>query len=123
MIAADTSAWVDYFKGIENAGSKHLQASLVDGSLIMPAPVLFEILSGSGLTEAAEKSILQLPQLEIASGFWERAGRLRRALLKKGLKARSMDCLIAKSCIDNEVSLIASDQDYRHFIKFGLKIV
>jgi len=46
---------------------------------------------------------------------------MRRALLKRGLKVRSMDCLIAQNYIDEEVVLIAADQDYRHFSKFGLK--
>ncbi len=32
-----------------------------------------------------------------------------------------MDCLIAQNYIDEEVVLIAADQDYRHFSKFGLK--
>ena len=32
-----------------------------------------------------------------------------------------MDCLIAQNCIDEKVVLIAGDQDYRQFAKFGLK--
>jgi len=88
----------------------------------MSPPVLFEILSGPGLTREAERLICQLPRLEVSMGFWERAGQMRRSFLKKGLKARSMDCLIAQNCIDDEVVLIAADQDYRHFSKFGLKI-
>ncbi|PWU15783.1 MAG: hypothetical protein C5B49_11300 [Bdellovibrio sp.] len=123
MIAADTSAWVDYSKGVESSCSKHLEAAIFDGSLTMPAPVLFEILSAPGLTKEAEKSILELPRLEITTGFWDRAGRLRRAILKIGLKARSMDCLIAQNCIDHGIGLIASDRDFRHYLKFGLKIV
>ena len=123
MIAADTSVWIDYSKGIETNGSKHLEASLSDGTLVLPLPVLFEILSAPGLTRAAETSILELPKLEISAGYWERAGLLRRNLLKKGLKARSMDCLIAQNCIDHEVGLIAADLDYRHFVKHGLRLI
>jgi len=33
-----------------------------------------------------------------------------------------MDCLIAQNCIDHGVTLIASDGDYRHFVKEGLKL-
>jgi hypothetical protein len=32
-----------------------------------------------------------------------------------------MDYLIAQKCIDEEVVLIAGDQDYRPFSRFGLK--
>ena len=122
MITADTSAWIDYSKGLESRCSQHLEECLSDGTLVMSPPVLFEVLSGPGLIPEAERLICQLPRLELRPGFWERAGQMRRTLLKKGLKARSMDCLIAQSCIDDEVALIATDQDYRHFSKFGLKI-
>ena len=123
MIAADTSAWIDYSKGIESGAALRLESALEDGTLVMPMPVLFEILSGPGLTLKAGRFIRELPRLGVEPGFWERAGALRAALLKKGLKARSMDCLIAQSCLDREVALIAADQDYRHFARFGLKLI
>jgi predicted nucleic acid-binding protein len=123
VIAADTSVWLDFSKGLETARSKQLETTLADGALVMPMPLLFEILSGPGLTEDARSLILELPRLDILTGFWERAGDLRRGLLKKGLKARSMDCLIAQTCIDHGVPLIAADNDYRHFIKAGLKLI
>ena len=123
MIAADTSAWIDYAKGVDSAQALHLESALTDGTLVIPLPVFFEILSGPGLTKEARQYILQLPKLETVAGFWERAGTLWGVLLKKGLKARAMDCLIAQSCMDHDIGLIATDQDFRHFIKQGLKLI
>ncbi|MCX5790252.1 MAG: PIN domain-containing protein [Elusimicrobia bacterium] len=123
MIAADTSAWIDYAKGTTSEASRHLEAALAHGTLIMPPPVLFEILSGPGLTGEAKEAILRLPRLSVADGYWERAGSLRGALMAKGLKARAMDCLIAQNCIDNDIPLIASDRDFRHFAACGLKVL
>ena len=123
MIAADTSAWVDFSKGTESVLSKRLEACLSEGTLVMPSPVMFEILSGPGLTKEAAQLISRLPILEILPAYWQRAADLRRTILKKGLKARSMDCLIAQNCIDHDIALIASDQDFRHFAKLGLKLV
>jgi predicted nucleic acid-binding protein len=123
MIAADTSAWIDYSKGTESRGAKQLETALSHGTLVMPLPVVFEILSGPGLTKEAEGAIQQLPQLEILSGFWQRAGTVRRKLLQKGFKARAMDCLIAQNCMDHDIVLIAADTDYRHFQKMGLKLI
>ena len=37
----------------------------------------------------------------------------------RGLKARLADALVAQSCIDHGVSLIARDADFRHFARFG----
>lgn len=122
MIAADTSAWIDFSKGVDSAAAAHLEAALVSGAVVMPLPVLFEVLSGPGLTREAEQALVKLPRLEVLPGYWERAGELRRTLLKRRLKARSMDCLIAQSCLDHDVGLIAVDQDYRHFVKLGLKL-
>ena len=123
MIAADTSAWIDFSKGLESQPSRRLEACLADGTLVMPLPVLFEILSGPGLTPAARKLVSALPRLEATPGYWERAGEMRGTLLRKGLKARSMDCLIAQNCIDHDVPLIAVDQDYRHFVALGLRLL
>ncbi len=122
MIAADTSAWLDFSKGLESHRSRRLEASLTQGTLVMPLPVLFEVLSGPGITREASALILQLPVLELKAGFWQRAADTRRALLRQRFKARAMDCLIAQSCIDHGVALIASDQDYRHFLRLGLQV-
>src|SRR5205085_4608459 len=104
VIAADTSAWIDFSKGVASDPAARLEQCLSNGTLVMPMPVLFEVLSGPGITSQAEKLIRALPRLDSAPGYWERAGELRRSLLKKGLKARSMDCLIAQACIDAEVA-------------------
>jgi predicted nucleic acid-binding protein len=123
MIAADTSAWIDYSKGVNSKHARSLQAALEQGSLVIPLVVLVEILSGPGISPQVESFILAIPRLELTPGYWERAAQMRRSLLKKEKKARLGDCLIAQSCIDHEVPLIAEDQDFRHFARFCLKLV
>jgi len=123
MIAADTSAWIDYSKGIDSEYAVHLQNALASNVLVMPEPVLFEILSAPNLSQKIANEFLKLSRLEVTSGFWERAAKLRSGLLKKTLKARGMDCLIAQSCIDHQVPLICRDKDFRHFEKFGLSLI
>jgi predicted nucleic acid-binding protein len=123
MIAADTSAWIDYSKHIDSEHARALEATLEQGSLVLPLVVLVEILSGPGITREVESFILALPRLEITPGYWERTALMRRSLLKKKQKARLGDALIAQSCIDHEVPLIAPDRDFRHFARFGLKLV
>ena len=36
MIAADTSAWIDYSKGVDSKHARSLQAALEQGSLVIP---------------------------------------------------------------------------------------
>ena len=95
MIAADTSAWIDHYKGIDSEYAIHLQNALASDVLVMPEPVLFEVLSAPKLSQKTANEFLRLPRLELIPGFWERAARLRRDPLKKDMKARGMDCLIA----------------------------
>lgn len=122
MIAADTSAWIDYARGDPSTGARRLELCLENGTLVLPTPVLFEILSGPGLTKQPRSLILQLPRLDVLAGFWERAASLRRDLLRRSRRARSMDCLIAQNCIDHGVALIAGDYDFRHFVRHGLRL-
>lgn len=122
MIAADTSAWIDYFRGQDSPAAQQVETALSNGSLVFPFHVLFEILSRPGLTKNAESALLQIPRLEIKSGYWERAAHMRKALLKVGTTSRSMDCLIAQSCMDHSVALITADSDFRHYVKFGLTL-
>ncbi|MBI5201661.1 MAG: PIN domain-containing protein [Elusimicrobia bacterium] len=123
MIAADTSAWLDYSKDVASAHALRLERCLDEGSLVLPVPVLFELLSGPRLTGEAERFIRRLPALDATPGVWERAAALRRSLLSQKLKAGSIDCLIAQNCIDHDVPLIAADGDFRHFTARGLKLV
>ena len=69
MIAADTSAWIDYSKGIDSEFAIHLENALASNVLVMPAPVLFEVLSAPSLTQKIANEFLRLPRLEPTSGF------------------------------------------------------
>lgn len=123
MTAADTSAWIDFSRGGVTAAASRLERVLDEGTLVIPEPVLFEVLSGPGITSEAEQALTTIPRIEALSGMWERAGKMRRRLLKKKSRARAMDCLIAQVCIDHGVPLIASDSDFKKFKKFGLVLV
>ena len=122
MVAADTSAWLDFSKAIESHACKLLESALLQNTLVIPYPVLFEVLSGPGITDEAYSGILKLPRLDILEGFWERASKTRRILLKRKIKVPAMDCLIAQNCMDHKVSLITCDRDFISFEKMGLKL-
>jgi predicted nucleic acid-binding protein len=43
--------------------------------------------------------------------------------MRKGIRAKTADALIAQSCIDHDVALITRDRDFRHFVRHcGLKL-
>ena len=68
--------------------------------------------------------LLSIPILELMAGFWERAGRTRAELIRRKLKPKLADTLIAQVCIDHSVTLHARDTDFRPFAKYaGLQLV
>jgi predicted nucleic acid-binding protein len=119
MIAADTSVLIDYFKGVDNVNTKKLDDVLMNHALILPPIVLTEMMSDAKLPTQFVNSILDLPVLDPIEGYWMRAGKIRAKLISKKLKARLADTLLAQSCIDHKTSLMTSDTDFRHFVKYG----
>jgi predicted nucleic acid-binding protein len=77
--------------------------------------VVTELLSDPAVRSEIGNLIRAVPRLEILDGYWERAGELRARLLRRGLKPRLADTLIAQSCIDHEVALVTRDRDFRNF--------
>jgi len=121
MIVADSSAWIDFFSGKDSFGAVALERGLTQGTVLIPPIVLVEILSFPRLQEKHAEFISLLPRLELTPGYWERCASARKKLLTKGLKCRLGDCLIAQSCMDQDVLLISEDEEFRHFEELGLK--
>ena len=115
MIAADTSSWVAFLEGSNGEDAQLLDRALEDRQVVMVPVVLTELLSDPKLPSNVAETVSEVPLIEVASGYWERAGALRAKVLAKRRKARLGDALIAQSCIDEGVPLITRDRDFRAF--------
>jgi predicted nucleic acid-binding protein len=123
MIALDSSALIAFFAGETSRAADAAASALEQQRACLPPVVLAELLSEPSLAPAVATLLKQLPRLEVTDGYWERSGELRRAILKRSLRARLADTLIAQSCIDHRVPLITADRDFRHFLKHGLVVL
>ena len=123
MIAADTSSLIAFFSGEKGKDVELIDSCLADGLLILPPPVQSELLSDPKLPKNLEQGILELPLMEQKKELWKRVAFLRRILLKKKLKARLADSLIAQFCIDHEIPLVTRDKDFKHFAKHSKLIL
>src|SRR2546422_9827435 len=103
MICADTSSLVALLAGEPGRDVELVRDALIDRTLVLAPVSVAELLSGPGMTQAAEEAVLHIPQLEIMLGYWERAGRLRAKLLRQRFHPKLADSLIAQSCLDHEV--------------------
>jgi predicted nucleic acid-binding protein len=115
MIALDSSSIIAFLSGEHGVDVAVVESALKLHQGILPPVVVTELLSDPALRAGIKLLLRAVPWLEIRDGYWERAGDLRRRLLRVGLKARLADTLIAQSCIDHSVALVTRDKDFRHF--------
>jgi predicted nucleic acid-binding protein len=124
MIAADTSTWIAFLEGDKGDDVELLDGALRDRQVLMVPVVLTELLSDPKLSYAVADTLSSVPMIEIETGFWLRAGRLRANVLSKNRKARLGDALIAQTCVDHDIPLLTRDRDFRAFVNAaGLNIV
>jgi hypothetical protein len=115
VIAADTSSMIAFLQGDPGDDVDLIQSALDHQQLALPPVVLTELLSDPGLSRTVRTLLASLPILQIEPGYWQRAGLLRAAVLKRRKKARVADALIAQSCVDQAAPLVTRDRDFRHF--------
>jgi hypothetical protein len=115
MIAADASTWIAFLEGRAGADMELLDKALTERQVLMVPVVLTELLSDPKLPSRVAQTLSEVPQLEIETGYWQRAGALRAKVLAGRRKARLGDALIAQSCIDGKVPLLTRDRDFRTF--------
>lgn len=124
MIAVDSSSWIAYLSGEDGVDVKAVEDGLAQRRICLPPVVVTELLSDPELPANVAPLIRGLPQLEILDGYWERAGLLRSRVLAARHRARLADTLIAQSCLDHDLPLVARDSAFRHFARIGgLKLV
>ena len=124
MIAVDSSTLIDFMRGSPGHHVDAFVNAARIGDIVVPPVVLSEVLSDPHLPKEHRVLLLSWPLLDIKDGFWVRAGDMRARILSIKLRARLPDTLIAQSCLDYNVPLIARDPDFRHFAKHcGLKLV
>src|SRR5688572_3497682 len=123
MIAIDTSSFSAYLGGMEGSDIELVDQTLAQHHAVLPPVVLTELLSTPRLARSVADLFRSLPLLDVAEGYWERAGLVRARIRARGLKARLADALIAQSCLDHNVAIISRDADFRHFQRAGLKLL
>ncbi len=118
MISIDTSSLVAFFHDSEGIDVEGVDQAFELKCAVLSPIVVTELLSDSKLSPTVVQLIKSIPTLPIKSGFWVRAGMLRSRILRRGLKARLGDSLIAQCCIDSGIELITRDKDFGAYAKY-----
>ncbi len=121
MILVDTSVWIDYFNGAENPHTDLLDASIVEGSVVIGDLIFLEILQGirnDDQYRRTKQSLLALDQYEMfGKEMAAKCADNYRALRKRGITVRkTADVIIATFCIENHLPLLFLDRDFIPFV-------
>ena len=120
MVVVDTSVWIDFFHGRSTPESEWLDAALGRLPLITGDLIVAEVLQGFRDDRdhaAARAALLALePREMIGPRRALLAADNYRALRKRGVTVRkTIDCLIATFCMDEELPLLHGDRDFDAF--------
>jgi len=127
MIVVDTSVWIDYFRGVVTPQSDKLDTILGVERVITGDLILTEVLQGFASDRdfnRARKLLASVPLIPlVGEGIAFQAAKNFRKLRTLGITIRkTIDTLIATSCIEKELSLLYSDRDFEPFVQhLGLR--
>ena len=128
MIVADTSAWIDYVRGIRAPHTDLLHYELLHSRIITGDIIIAEFLQGFRSEREFREALRMMESLEyhdfIGKHIALESAQNFRKLRRHGITVRkTIDVLIATFCIENGYWLIHNDRDFdgmEHIL--GLKI-
>lgn len=129
MVLADTSVWIDYFKGVVNWQTDRLDWLLGAQPVALGDLVLTEILRGFDREtdfQRARSLLSVLPFYELGGyQLCLQAANNYRTLRRKGISVRkTIDVIIATGCIELSLELLHNDRDFVPMEQIlGLKVI
>lgn len=129
MTIVDTTVWVDYFRGVQNAEADWLDVEVGRRRLGLTDLILCEVLQGLRDDVAAKRVGRELLEFELfetgGTALAIAAAQNFRTLRRRGHTVRkTIDCLIATFCLQNGHSLLHRDRDFDPFEEIlGLPVI
>ncbi len=117
MIIVDSNTWADFFNGFESPHVERLTTALEEEADLAVLPIIVtEVLQGFR-TDAgfrrARAVLVPLAVIEPTLDCHVRAAQLFRRLRGAGVTVRgAVDCVIAQTCLDLDVTLLSPDTDF-----------
>ena len=129
MVIVDTTVWIDYLRGLQNAETNYFDRELGRQRFGLTDLILCEILQGLKDEHASNRVLRELRRFELSESGGEElavaAARNLRNLRRQGHTVRkTIDCLIATCCLRHGHSLLHRDRDFDSFEKIlGLVVI
>lgn len=121
MILVDSSVWIDFFNGAENAETDKLNEILGLEEVVIGDLILAEVLQGfrSDTDYRVAKNVLTSLEVHDLLGkeLAIKSANNFRKLRKKRITIRKIaDVIIATYCIENKIPLLFTDKDFLPFV-------
>jgi len=122
VVIVDTTVWIDYLQGAQNAETDWLDTELNRQRLGLTNIILCEVLQGvrdDVIAKQVETSLTKCEVFDMGGVALAReAARNYRTLRSHGHTVRkTIDCLIATFCLRGQHSLLHRDRDFEPFEK------
>lgn len=127
MVIIDTTVWIDYMNGVDNAQTDWLDQRLGVVPFALTDLALCEVLQGVQNESELARFMRDLSRFPVfATGGEQMAiasARNYRLLRARGITVRkTIDCIIATFCIEEGVPLLHRDRDFEGFERYlGLR--
>jgi len=121
MVLVDSSVWIDFFNGAENAETDKLNEILGLEEVVIGDLILAEVLQGfrsDADYKAARNVLISLTVHDLlGKELAIKSANNFRKLRKKGITIRkTADVIIATYCIENKIPLLFTDKDFIPFV-------
>ncbi len=129
MVIVDTTVWIDYLRGTENAETRWLDRELQRQRLGFTDLILCEVLQGIREQIVFARVRADMLKFQIfdtgGSGLAVAAAQNYRDLRQRGYTVhKTIDCLIATFCLQAKHELLHRDRDFDCFEKvLGLRVL
>jgi predicted nucleic acid-binding protein len=122
VILVDSSVWIDYFRGGQSSQTDRLHALLGNEPIATGDLVMTEVLQGFGSAKEFNRGkqlLSSLPIIKLAGrDIAIQAANNFRTLRSLGVAVRkTIDTLIATSCIEKGLALLYSNKDFDPFVE------
>ena len=122
MVLVDTSIWIEFFRGRDEAVVSDLSDLLDKDQVLLAAPIRIELLNGARKSEFPKlRRVLDaLPTIFPDDGTWSRIEGWTESIVNKGRRFGFADLLIASLAKDAEARIWSLDADFEAMRILGL---
>ncbi len=117
LLLVDSSVWIAYFSLNDGPGVLALEHALrTDEPICIIDIILTEVLQGfrnEREFELARRTLTSVERLPLSYVTYVNAARLHRRLRGQGVTAKTIDCVVAQSCMDARAELLTADSDFK----------